>query len=82
MTFGDLFAMTVDAARWRISNGAFTERGLGTKMGYSQPQVHNILKGARRLTPRAADKLLEVLGLTVEDLLAGRGQCWPGPPSQ
>jgi hypothetical protein len=77
MTFAHLFASLLEITRWRIANGAFTERGLAKKMAYSQPQVHNLLKGSRRLSPTAADKLLAVLGLTVEDLISGRGQQWP-----
>ena len=33
----------------RIYNGEFTERGFARMLGISQPQVHNVLKGARKL---------------------------------
>ncbi len=35
----------------------------------SQPHLHNVLKGVRKLTPRLADHLLQFFGMTVIDLL-------------
>ncbi|MBV9613681.1 MAG: helix-turn-helix transcriptional regulator [Acidobacteriaceae bacterium] len=39
-------------------------------LGISQPQIHNVLKGARRLRPELADRLIANLEITVLDLLA------------
>ena len=50
-------------------NGDFTERGLARILGVSQPQMHNVLKGARKLTPELADRLLARLGIDLLDLL-------------
>jgi len=56
----------------KIRDGEFTERGLARQIGVSQPQLHNVLKGARVLKPELGDRLLRHLGLTVLDLLSAR----------
>lgn len=53
----------------RISNGDISERGLARILRISQPQIHNVLKGARKLTPELADRFLRCFGMTVIDLL-------------
>lgn len=53
----------------RIQNGDFTERGLARVLGISQPQIHNVLKGARKLRPELADRVISNLEMTVLDLL-------------
>jgi plasmid maintenance system antidote protein VapI len=53
----------------RINNGEFTERGLSRILGISQSQIHNVLKGARRLQMQLADRILTKLGLSLVDLL-------------
>src|SRR5205807_458087 len=45
-----------------------TERGLARILGISQPQIHNVLKGARKLRPELADRLIRQLEMTVLDL--------------
>lgn len=58
----------------KIRNGTVSERGLARNIGLSQPHLHNVLKGARKLTPEVADRLLYGLHLSVIDLLrAGEG---------
>jgi predicted XRE-type DNA-binding protein len=54
----------------RINNGEFTERGLARMVGISQPQVHNVLKGARKLSLQTADRFLCKLQLSVLDLIS------------
>ena len=56
----------------RLNNGDFTERGLARVIGVSQPQVHNVLKGKRRLQPSLADRILQKLEIDVLDLLDDR----------
>jgi len=58
-----------DHVNERIQNGECTERGLARILGISQPQVHNVLKGARRLQPRFADRFLTKFGMSLLDLL-------------
>jgi plasmid maintenance system antidote protein VapI len=53
----------------RIQNGEYTERGLARLLGISQPQMHHVLKGTRRLQPEFADRLMARFGVTVLDLL-------------
>lgn len=68
-TFGVLQARLIQFVNARIQNGEFTERGLARVVGVSQPQIHNVLKGARTLKPDLADRLLGKLGIDVTDLL-------------
>jgi plasmid maintenance system antidote protein VapI len=53
----------------RIHNGEYTERGLARLLGISQPQIHHVLKGTRRLQPEFADRIMARFGITVLDLL-------------
>ncbi len=54
----------------RIRNGEVTERGMARQIGLSQPYLHHLLKGARQLRPRTADRVLRKLRLSALDLLA------------
>lgn len=56
----------------KIRNGEFTERGLARILGVSQPQLHNVLKGARPLKPEFADCLLRYFKIGVLDLVEAR----------
>jgi transcriptional regulator with XRE-family HTH domain len=53
----------------QVRNGQLTERGLARLVAMSQSHIHNVLKGARILTPDTADRILKSLGLTVLDFL-------------
>ena len=53
----------------RINNGHISERGLARLLGVSQPQIHNVLKGKRRLQPELADRLLEKFKIDLRELL-------------
>jgi plasmid maintenance system antidote protein VapI len=53
----------------RVSSGDFSERQLAAKLGISQPQIHRLLKGTRRLTQDVADSILSHLDLSIVDLL-------------
>jgi plasmid maintenance system antidote protein VapI len=53
----------------RVHCGELTERGLARHTGISQPHLHNMLKGARVLSPQMADILLRYLHITLLDLL-------------
>lgn len=59
----------IDNLNARIHNGDVTERDLARLTGLSQPHIHNLLSGARLLTVRCADQILERTGLSVLDLL-------------
>ncbi len=53
----------------RIQNGEFSERALARLLGLSQPQLHNVLKGARTLQTSLADAFLAHFGISIKDLL-------------
>lgn len=53
-----------------IRDGELTERGLARRVGVSQSHIHNVLKGARILTPEVADQILTGLHWELEDILA------------
>jgi predicted XRE-type DNA-binding protein len=68
-TFALLRQRLVDAVNTRVNNGEFSERALARILGISQPQMNNVLKGARKLTPETADIIFERLNMSVLDLL-------------
>ncbi|MEZ5402753.1 MAG: helix-turn-helix transcriptional regulator [Bryobacteraceae bacterium] len=63
-----LINAVVENIRTRVRNGEFTERALARLLGISQPHVHNILKGARALTPELADSFAEKLNISLDAL--------------
>src|SRR5512145_3561805 len=82
MDFQELQARLVATLKARLHNGELTERRLARLTGISQPHMHNVLKGARILSPDAADRVLKCLRLSVLDLItvpelhrAGCPQC-------
>jgi plasmid maintenance system antidote protein VapI len=65
VSFQALLERLIYAVNIRIKNGEYTERGLARILGISQPQMHNVLKGARTLHTDLADRLLWKLGISV-----------------
>jgi plasmid maintenance system antidote protein VapI len=65
ISFQALLERLIFAVNLRIKNGEYTERGLARILGISQPQMHNVLKGARTLHTDLADRLLWKLGISV-----------------
>ena len=70
VTFDVLRTRLVARVERRMNNGEFTERGLARKLGISQSQTHNVLKGARRLQIQLKDRILKELGISIRDLLS------------
>lgn len=68
VSFRELKTRLIEVVNARILNGEFTERGLARILEISQPQMHNVLKGARKLNVDLADRLLVRLDLNVADL--------------
>ncbi|HEX7360449.1 MAG TPA: helix-turn-helix transcriptional regulator [Bryobacteraceae bacterium] len=66
--FEELQERLLRLVRGRIGNGEFTERGLARMTGISQPQIHNYLKGARKLSPEFADRLMLRFDISILDL--------------
>jgi hypothetical protein len=69
MLFADLMDSLIAVLRARVRNGEITERGLARMVGVSQPHMHNVLKGARILSPELSDRVLQHLRLSVLDLV-------------
>ena len=61
----ELLSLILDTVRARLRNGEFTERALARRVGVSQAHLHNVLKGARALTPAQADRICGELGISV-----------------
>ena len=71
MDFKFLQSRLLANLRTRLRNGEITERRLARLTGISQPHIHNVLKGARILTPKMGDRLLRRLNISLADLLPG-----------
>jgi transcriptional regulator with XRE-family HTH domain len=69
MDFEGLQIRLVAVLKFRLRNGELSERRMAHLTGISQPHIHNMLKGVRILSPRAADRILRSFQLTVADLL-------------
>jgi transcriptional regulator with XRE-family HTH domain len=66
----------------RVRGGELSERSLARLIRYSQPHVHNVLKGSRLLTAELADRILRSLGIPLVSLLTREelgGVDPPGP---
>lgn len=68
MNFSEMEERLLSYIRARVRKREMSERGLALRAGFSQPHIHNVLKGARQLTSDVADRLMAHLGLTLEDL--------------
>jgi Cro/C1-type HTH DNA-binding domain len=80
MDFETLQRRLLASVKDKVQNGEMTERGLARMTGISQPHMHHILKGARRLSVENADRILSQLNMTVIDLLDGGESNWRIPP--
>jgi hypothetical protein len=69
MNFSTAQLRVVAHVRRMVCNGHVTERALARKTGISQPHLHNVLKGARSLTPEVGDLILQELKLDLLDLV-------------
>lgn len=85
INFGVLHARLITLVKRRIYNGEYTERGLARVLDVSQSQLHNVLKGARKLQNELADRIMDRLGITaiqllkVEELKAALAMCNEAP---
>ena len=69
MLFADLRSTLIAVLQSRVRNGELTERGLARMVGVSQPHIHNVLKGARSLSPELSDRILQQLRISLLDLI-------------
>src|SRR5579862_3985645 len=68
MLFSILQIRLVATLQARVRRGEVTERGLARQTGISQPHIHHVLKGAKALSTKSADRILRHLGITILDL--------------
>ena len=69
MTFHDLQQRLLEELRQRVRSGAATERGLARVSGISQPHLHNVLKGKRKLSLGKADVVLHRVQIDLLQLI-------------
>jgi transcriptional regulator with XRE-family HTH domain len=79
MYFESLQLRLIEHVQERVQRGELTERGLARRTGISQPHLHNVLKGARVLSPQMGDLLLRHLHITLLDLLHADEFAGPSP---
>lgn len=68
MNLSQIEKRLIDHLRARVAKGEISERRLAMQAGFSQPHIHNVLKGARQMTPGVADKLMARMNITIEEL--------------
>jgi plasmid maintenance system antidote protein VapI len=69
VTFKLLLFRLRELLKEKVKNGELTERGMARSTGFSQPHLHNILKGIRTLPPELADQLMSLAGLNLFNLI-------------
>ena len=69
MNFADLKGRLTSRLQEHVRSGVVTERGLARATGISQPHIHNVLKGKRRLSSEFADEILRKLHLDLKDFV-------------
>ena len=69
-SFAGLLLRLRTVIQFQISTGVWTERALARHAGLSQPHLHQVLKGQKRLSVEMADRLREAMGIRVVDLLS------------
>lgn len=68
MNFSAIERRLLDHIRARVKKREISERRLAIETGFSQPHIHNVLKGARQLTSEVADRLMARLKIDIEEL--------------
>lgn len=65
----------------KVRRGEMSQRRLARLTGFTQPHIHNVLKGARAMNANLADAALHCLNLSVRDLIAeGVPAAWQQAP--
>lgn len=82
MGFEELLGHLVTEINLRVRNGEWTERRLARLTGVSQPHIHNVLKGTRKLTPEIADHLMAVMNVSIAELMSDATAETRRPPAQ
>lgn len=79
-SFRELSARLILHLNERVRRGEMSERSLARLTRYSQPHIHNVLKGSRSLTPELADRILDLLGVPLVALLTQQEIGGASPP--
>jgi len=69
MHFQRLQIGLIAALKARLRSGDLTERRIARLTGISQPHIHNVLKGARILSPESADRILVRFQIPLAEVL-------------
>jgi plasmid maintenance system antidote protein VapI len=75
ITFDELIERLKTYIRLRINNGEYTERSLARVLRVSQPHLHNMLKGNRRMSAEFADQAMAKFRISILDLI-GEEEIW------
>ena len=67
--FREMGARLLHYLNERVRRGEITERGLARLTGYSQPHIHNVLKGARLIQMELGDRIMDLLAIPLTALL-------------
>ena len=78
--FREIAARLLHYLNERVRRGELTERGLARLAGYSQPHIHNVLKGARVLGLDLADQVMALLDIPLTSLLTQEELAGRAPP--
>ena len=81
LSFQQLASRLVRYLNELVRRGEATERGLARLTGYSQPHIHNVLKGARGMNPELADSVMERMAIPLLSLLTQEELSGVAPPS-
>jgi hypothetical protein len=76
MTFRELETRLITLLDRKLRQGEISQRQLARMTGFTQPHIHNVLKGNRAMRPDLADALLASLGISVRDLLEEANPGW------
>ncbi|MEX2300977.1 MAG: S24 family peptidase [Bryobacterales bacterium] len=76
----ELLARLIRHLTERVRRGEMSERSLARLTRYSQPHIHNVLKGSRTMTAEMADRILHLLGVPLLALLTQEELSGVSPP--
>lgn len=78
----ELTSRLVAHLRERVRRGELTERGLARLTAYSQPHIHNVLKGARGVQIELADQIMTLLDIPALSLFSQEELAGRAPPAR
>jgi transcriptional regulator with XRE-family HTH domain len=70
LNFDELIERLRGYIRHRINSGEYTERSLARVLRVSQPHLHNMLKGVRRISVEFADQVMAKYRIGILDLIS------------